>query len=89
METLAEKGVEHPELRVSMDIETWLGEQRLCVKVYDNAFKVMAAQNYTIIDGLEDDFDVLEQTMEKAVAEMELREAEKKEEEVETTTNTK
>lgn len=89
MEALAESGMKHPELRVSMDIETWLGEQVLKVRVYDTSFNLMASQDYVMIDGLEDDFDVLEQTMEKAIAEMEQREAEKKEEEVESTTNTK
>ena len=88
MEALAESGMKHPELRVSMDIETWLGEQVLKVRVYDTSFNLMASQDYVMIDGLEDDFDVLEQTVEKAVADMEKREAEKKEE-VESTTNTK
>ena len=88
MEALAESGMKHPELRVSMDIETWLGEQVLKVRVYDTSFKLMASQDYVMVDGLEDDFDVLEQTVEKAVADMEKREAEKKEE-VESTTNTK
>ena len=88
MEALAESGMKHPELRVSMDIETWLGEQVLKVRVYDTSFNRMASQDYVMIDGLEDDFDVLEQTVEKAVADMERREAEKKEE-VESTTNTK
>jgi hypothetical protein len=88
MEALAESGMKHPELRVSMDIETWLGEQVFKVRVYDTSFNLMASQDYVMIDGLEDDFDILEQTVEKAVADMERCEAEKKEE-VESTTNTK
>ena len=85
MEALAESGMKHPELRVSMDIETWLGEQVLKVRVYDTSFNLMASQDYVMIDGLEDDFDVLEQTVEKAVANMEKAQAEKAE--VESTTN--
>lgn len=85
MEALAESGMKHPELRVSMDIETWLGEQVLKVRVYDTSFNLMASQDYVMIDGLEDDFDVLEQTVEKAVADMEKEKAEKAE--VESTTN--
>ena len=85
MEALAESGMKHPELRVSMDIETWLGEQVLKVRVYDTSFNLMASQDYVMIDGLEDDFDVLEQTVEKAVADMEKAQAEKAE--VESTTN--
>ena len=69
MEALAESGMKHPELRVSMDIETWLGERVLKVRVYDTSFNLMASQDYVMIDGFEDDFDVLEQTVEKAVAE--------------------
>lgn len=78
LETLAESGMKHPEFRVCMDIETWLGEQILKVKVYDTEFKLRASQDFTIINGLEDDYDVLEQTVEKAVADMERMEAEKK-----------
>ena len=85
MEALAESGMKHPELRVSMDIETWLGEQVLKVRVYDTSFNLMASQDYVMIDGFEDDFDVLEQTVEKAVADMEKAQAEKAE--VESTTN--
>ena len=85
MEALAESGMKHPELRVSMDIETWLGEQVLKVRVYDTSFNLMASQDYVMIDGLEDDSDVLEQTVEKAVADMEKAQAEKAE--VESTTN--
>ena len=85
MEALAESGMKHPELRVSMDIETWLGERVLKVRVYDTSFNLMASQDYVMIDGLEDDFDVLEQTVEKAVADMEKAQAEKAE--VESTTN--
>lgn len=85
MEALAESGMKHPELRVSMDIETWLGDQVLKVRVYDTSFNLMASQDYVMIDGLEDDFDVLEQTVEKAVADMEKAQAEKAE--VESTTN--
>lgn len=85
MEALAESGMKHPELRVSMDIETWLGEQVLKVRVYDTSFNLMASQDYVMIGGLEDDFDVLEQTVEKAVADMEKAQAEKAE--VESTTN--
>jgi hypothetical protein len=78
LETLAESGMKHPELRVSMDIETWLGEQLLKVRVYDTEFKLRATQDYAIINGMEDDYDVLDQTVEKAVADMERMEAEKK-----------
>lgn len=78
METLAESGMKHPELRVSMDIETWLGEQLLKVRVYDTEFKLRASQDYAIINCMEDDYDVLDQTVEKAVADMERMEAEKK-----------
>lgn len=85
MEALAESGMKHPELRVSMDIDTWLGERVLKVRVYDTSFNLMASQDYVMIDGLEDDFDVLEQTVEKAVADMEKAQAEKAE--VESTTN--
>lgn len=68
MEALAESGMKHPELRVSMDIETWLGERVLKVRVYDTSLNLMASQNYVMIDGLEDEFDVLERTVEKAQA---------------------
>ena len=85
MEALAESGMKHPELRVSMDIETWLGEQVLKVRVYDTSFNLMASQDYGMIDGLEAEFDVLEQTVGKAVADMEKAQAEKAE--VESTTN--
>lgn len=85
MEALAESGMKHPELRVSMDIETWQGERVLKVRVYDTSFNLMASQDYVMIDGLEDGFDVLEQTVEKAVADMEKAQAEKAE--VESTTN--
>lgn len=88
MESLAECGMKHPELRLCMDIETWLGEQLLKVKVYDASFNTLAAQDYVMIDGIEDEPDVLEQTVDKAVAEMQKQDAEKKEE-VESTTNTK
>jgi hypothetical protein len=71
LETLAESGMKHPELRVSMDIETWLGEQLLKVRVYDTEFKLRASQDYAIINGMEDDYDVPDQTVEKAVADME------------------
>jgi hypothetical protein len=80
--------MKHPELRVSMDIETWLGEQLLKVRAYDTRLKLRASQDYTIINGVEDDYDVLDQTVEKAVAEMQKQDAEKTEE-VESTTNTK
>lgn len=83
MESLAECSMKHPELRVCMDIETWMGEQLLKVKVYDASFNNLASQDYVMIDGTEDEPDVLEQTVEKAVAEMQ------KQEEVESTTNTK
>ena len=92
MEALAESGMKHPEIRVCMDIETWLGEQMLKVRVYDTSFKIKASQDYVMIGGIEDDFDVLEQTVETAIAimEKEKAEAEKKaESEVESTTNTK
>lgn len=88
MESLAESGMEHPELRVCMDIETWLGEQKLKVKVYDTAFNVKASQDYVIIDYLSDSYDVLKHTVENAIAEMQKRDAEKIEEE-ESTTDTK
>lgn len=88
MESLAECGMKHPELRLSMDIETWLGEQLLKVKVYDASYNTLAAQDYVMIDGTEDEPDVLEQTVDKAVAEMQKQDAENKEE-VESTTNTK
>lgn len=78
MESLAECGMKHPELRVCMDIETWMGEQLLKVKVYDASFNTLAAQDYVMIDGTEDESYVLEQTVEKAVADMERMEAEKK-----------
>lgn len=87
MEALAESGMKHPELRVSMDIETWLGERDLKVRVYDTSFNLMASQDYVMIDGLEDDFDVLEQTVEKAVADMEKEKAQAEKAEVESTTN--
>ena len=86
MEALAESGMKHPELRVSMDIETWLGEKVLKVRVYDTSFNLKASQDYDMIDGLENNIDVLEQTVEKALANMEKEKAEKKEE-VESTTN--
>ncbi len=90
MEALAEGGMKHPEIRVSMDIESWPGEHVLKVRVYDTSFQLKAAQDYAMISGLEDDFDVLEQTVEKAVADMEKEKAEaEKKEEVESTTNTK
>jgi hypothetical protein len=78
LETLAESGMKHPELRVSMGIETCLGEPLLRVRVYDTEFKLRASQDYAIINGMEDDYDVLDQTVEKAVADMERMEAEKK-----------
>lgn len=78
LETIAESGMKHPELRISMDIETWLGEQLLKVRVYDVRLKLRASQDYTIISGVDDDYDVLEQTVEKAVADMERMEAENK-----------
>ena len=78
LETLAEGSMKHPELRVSMDIETWLGEQLLKVRAYDTRLNLRASQDYTIINGIEDDYDVLDQTVEKAVADMERMEAEKK-----------
>ena len=87
MEALAESGMKHPELRVSMDIETWLGERVLKVRVYDTSYNLMASQDYVMIDGLEDDFDVLEQTVEKAVSDMEKAQAEKAEAEVKSTDN--
>ena len=89
MEALAEIGMKHPELRVCMDIETWLGEQMLKVRVYNASFDLKASQGYVIIGGLEDEFDVLEQTVEKAIADMEKEkaEAEKAEAEVESTDN--
>ena len=92
MEALAKHGVKHPEIRVSMDIETWLGEQILKVRVYNASFGLKASQDYVIIGGLEDEFDVLEQTVDKAIADMEKEKAEaekKAESEVESTTNTK
>lgn len=89
MEALAESGMKHPEIRVCMDIETWLGEQVLKVRVYTASFNLKASQDYVIIGRIEDDFDVLEQTVEKAIADMEKEkaEAEKAEAEVKSTDN--
>lgn len=88
MESLAECGMKHPELRICIDVETWMGDKLLKVKVYDTSFNLKASQDYSIIGGLEDEFDVLEQTIGKAVAEMQKQDAEKQEE-VESATNTK
>lgn len=92
MEALAEKGLENPKIHVSMDVETWLGEQLLKVRVYDCGYVLMASQDYVIIGGIEDEFDVLDQTVEKAAAALARKEEEKKEEEKkeeESTTDTK
>lgn len=88
MEALAERGMAHPEIRVSMDIGTWQGEQILKVRVYDTSYNTLASQDYALVDGLEDEFDVLDQTVEAALAEMEKENAEKAKEEAENAANT-
>lgn len=77
MESLADYGLKHPQIRIIMDIETWLGDQLLRVRVTNANYKNLAEQNYSIISGIEDDYDVLDQTVEKALADIEKAEAEK------------
>lgn len=78
MEALAEKGLENPKIQVNMSVETWLGEQLLKVRVYDCGFVLMASQDYVIIGGIEDEYDVLDQTVEKAAAALARKEEENK-----------